>query len=403
MMVPQVARAVLSEVTSVHPEVEVVNDPFAGSGTILTESMLRGLSFSGTDINPLAVLLCKVKSGPFFVDALDVKIAELYNHIDTDNSAVVEVAFPNIDKWFRKDVSIALSRLRRAILKEDSCWARRFFWVAMAEAVRVTSNSRTSTFKLHIRTPEDIKIRSADPVAVFKRALQRNARCLRDQARSLSSNGLLKKGRYYKSVGTKLLDVRFLSAKDVFDIVMTSPPYGDNRTTVPYGQYSYLALQWIELSDIDQHASIEYLRSTHEIDTRSLGGKSQVTATDRQLLIERSASYRNYVKKLEQQPSDREKRVTSFFRDLNDCLKSILPSLRCGGIMIWTLGNRKVGGTRVPLDDVLIELLEYHQVKFICKLSRKISSKRMAFKNNIADTMSHESIVIMRKASISCH
>jgi hypothetical protein len=77
MMVPQVARSVLEQACMVHPEIERVGDPFAGSGTILTESMLRGLSFSGTDINPLAILLCRVKSGPFFVDALAEKVQQV--------------------------------------------------------------------------------------------------------------------------------------------------------------------------------------------------------------------------------------------------------------------------------------------------------------------------------------
>ena len=42
-----------------------VFDPFAGSGSVLTEAMFRGLGFLGMDVNPLAVLLCKVRLGPF--------------------------------------------------------------------------------------------------------------------------------------------------------------------------------------------------------------------------------------------------------------------------------------------------------------------------------------------------
>ena len=66
--------------------------------------------------------------------------------------------------------------------------------------------------------------------------------------------------------------------------------------------------------------------------------------------------------------------------------------------MVWTLGNRKVGGKRVPLDRILADLLQAHQATLLCKLTRRISSKRMAPKNNIADTMSSETILVMRKA-----
>lgn len=57
MMVHQLARAVLDEACAVHPDIDRVCDPFAGSGTIMTESMIRGLAFTGCDINPLAVLI----------------------------------------------------------------------------------------------------------------------------------------------------------------------------------------------------------------------------------------------------------------------------------------------------------------------------------------------------------
>lgn len=66
--------------------------------------------------------------------------------------------------------------------------------------------------------------------------------------------------------------------------------------------------------------------------------------------------------------------------------------------MVWTLGNRKVGGQRVPLDTILSELLAAHRASLLCRLTRRISSKRMAPKNNITDTMSTEAILVMRKA-----
>jgi hypothetical protein len=62
------------------------------------------------------------------------------------------------------------------------------------------------------------------------------------------------------------------------DVVITSPPYGDNITTVPYGQYSFLPLQWIDFNDIHPAAKKECLNTTHEIDHRSLGGIRRIDA-----------------------------------------------------------------------------------------------------------------------------
>lgn len=398
MMVPQVVKAILKQACSVHSDIERVGDPFSGSGTIMTESMMRGLAFSGTDINPLAVLLCRVKSGPFFIDALKDKAKAILARISEDRRWAVEANFSNRDKWFGREAQIALSKVRRAIRKEDTLWARRFFWVALAETARATSNSRTSTFKLHIRTQEDIDGRSCDPVGTFQKALARNIQHYEEQASKLSESGQLIRGHYQREIAVSLGDVRKVTGKSDLDIVITSPPYGDNATTVPYGQYSYLPLQWVDLQDIDADTDDDCLATTHEIDTRSLGGSKRVKKEETDYIKDRSPVFRNYIKSLDDQPRDRALRVTAYFRDLDGCLDPILKSLRPGGLMIWTLGNRKVGGKRVPLDRILADMLKAHHASLLCKLRRRISSKRMASKNSIADTMFSETILVMRKA-----
>jgi tRNA G10 N-methylase Trm11 len=62
MMVPSMLDDLIRVITEVNPTVSTVFDPFAGSGSVLTGAMMNGLSFFGTDVNPLAVLLCKVKA-----------------------------------------------------------------------------------------------------------------------------------------------------------------------------------------------------------------------------------------------------------------------------------------------------------------------------------------------------
>ena len=398
MMVPQIARSVFEQVCTVHPEIDHAGDPFSGSGTIMTESMQRGLSFTGTDINPMAILICKVKKGPFFVKSLSNKIDNLIDNIDCDKRWAIEVHFPNRDKWFTRDVLIALSKIRRNIRKDNSLWARRFFWVTLAEAVRATSNSRTSTYKLHTRTAEEILNRQNDPISIFKKAIYKNLDVYMQNASKLKKSGQLKRGRYTKTIDISLADTRNTTSLNLCDIIITSPPYGDNATTVPYGQYSYLPLQWIDLEDIDIHIDMNCLRTTHEIDTRSLGGSKVVIESDKDSLCDRSKMFTDYIWQLKDLPRDRELRVTAFFRDLDSCLDPILQSLRDGGLMVWTLGNRKVGGIQVPFDLILEELLVSRNTRIIHKIVRQISSKKMAPKNNISETMSSETILVMRKA-----
>jgi hypothetical protein len=170
MMVPLMQGELIRAVTTARPGIASAFDPFVGSGTTLTESMLHGLRFTGWDINPLAILLCQAKAGPFYPNALKEKTREILSQVAADTASTIETNLPKARKWFRRDVSLALSKLRRAIRREPAQWARRFFWIALAEAVRLASNSRTSTFKLHIRPKKELKARRPSPVGLFQEA-----------------------------------------------------------------------------------------------------------------------------------------------------------------------------------------------------------------------------------------
>ena len=160
---------------------------FVGSGTVLTETLLQGKNFWGVDINPLAILLCIVKQGPFHINELRCKIDSLITNLTNSDTTTDEVSFNNIDKWFRNDVKMSLAKIKQCFRSEESLWARRFFWIALAETVRLTSNSRTSTFKLHIRTEEDIDSRGNGVENTFIQTTERNFRLYGDQFKKLNS------------------------------------------------------------------------------------------------------------------------------------------------------------------------------------------------------------------------
>src|SRR5208283_3432339 len=99
-----------------------------------------------------------------------------------------------------------------------------------------------------------------------------NIALLDAQTEVLTDQRLLSRGRYKGRTETYLRSAisKGSIAREKLDLLVTSPPYGDNRTTVPYGQHSYLPLQWIDLSDIVAGLDNSCLSTTHEIDRRSL-------------------------------------------------------------------------------------------------------------------------------------
>ena len=108
MMVPELQGALLDDLIAVQPDIELVYDPFAGSGTVMLESLYRGLDFHGSDINPLAILLCQVKADPPTSDAALAGVNEVLRRIKLLDEANVP-DFPGIDKWFKPEIKRGLA------------------------------------------------------------------------------------------------------------------------------------------------------------------------------------------------------------------------------------------------------------------------------------------------------
>jgi hypothetical protein len=400
MMVPQMQARLIDDICQVCPTIQNIYDPYVGSGTVLTEAMLRGLNFWGQDINPLAVLLCRVKAGPFFVDSLELRVQGLTSRMKSDRKRSIAVDFAGIQKWFRDDVARDLSKIVRAIREERELWSRRFFWVALAETIRRTSNSRTSTVKLHVRPPEEIATRSIDVVSLFQGIAVSNAARLRAKHAILRDRKRLVHGAYANNVEIRLGDSAKASTDHEasrFDLLITSPPYGDNVTTVPYGQHSYLPLQWIDRKDIDPKFDEQLISTTHAIDSSSLGGRRKGALETIPELKERSSAFVATMRGLQGEKRDRTLRVSAFIRDLDTSLAAILPQMRRNAYLLWVVGNRSVGQRTIPLDAIVRELHESRGAVHVTTIERTIPSKRMAVRNDTSSTMTKECILVMRK------
>lgn len=398
MMVPAMQGKLLDVLCDVMGSNIHIMDPFIGSGTTLVEAMRRGIHFHGQDVNPLAVLISRSKTGPFNIVMLKDAVKSVCKTASSDRRRKIDVNFPTRDKWFNQKVARDLSRLRRAIIEQNNLWVRRMLWVSLAETVRLTSNSRTSTFKLHIRSNDDLASRRVDAISEFHTIATDAAMRATQEIEKLTTAGLLDEGAYSKIANVDIgRSDQSIPGTEMFDLLITSPPYGDGTTTVPYGQYSYLPLQWIDRSDIAESADEFFLNSTHEIDSRSLGGSQQNAIARVEPLLHQSPTLAKYLSALKDHPRDRSMRVAAFFADFAPVLDTIVARMRPCGYMIWTVGNRRVGGIPQPLDEILSELLKQRGCIQVTKLERTIPSKRMASRNSISQTMRQEHVLLMRR------
>lgn len=401
MMVPLVQRRLLNAVVDAQPGIKSLYDPFVGSGTSLVSGMHFSLDVYGADINPLAVLISRVRTARKVEFTIGAIGADIVKRAQSDRRSRIETNLVNRDKWFTANSLDELSRLRRAIRTCENLWARRFLWVTLAETVRLTSNDRTSTYKLHARPKDEIATRVVSPIDVFGDLASRNSDSFAFFRKKLRDAGALRSARYCAASEIVLADNRKSppgwAEMAPFDLMMTSPPYGDNLTTVTYGQHSYLPLNWIDLCDIDYAVDRDMLRTTQEIDRRSLGGRDPVTASDQERLFASSPTLKVFASTLPADPRDARARLMRFYRDFHASLATMVGRMRPNAYMIWTVGNRNIAGEQVPTDVILSELMEDLKCRTVKTLTRRIHHKRMPDRNASSATMREEKILLVRK------
>lgn len=398
MMVPATQYAVIQAVADTMPRGAWAIDPFMGSGTSLMSCMEFGFNVYGQDINPFAVMLTKAKVAHYDIDKLKTVCQNVIDTIRQDCNQTVDVSFTNIDKWFNKDIQIELSKVRRAIQAVDEQTIRFFLWVIMSEVIRTGSNDRTSTFKLHRRTEEDIEKRNINVLKEFIFLVQRGLKDIESYWSKLEAEN------HNCDINLNVeTDIRWGDSKDdvpadvKFDLLVSSPPYGDNHTTVTYGQTSYLPLQWIDSKDLT--CPYDYIKTTQEIDRQSLGGrinKSKILATIKSV-YEHTPSLRFFFESIPIEEQPKYYKTLSFIFDFDVSLDNIVASMKDDAFYIWTIGNRFVASREVPNDQILIDLMAARGINLFDRAERQILNKKQARKNSCSQTMEKEHILIFRK------
>ena len=136
-LVPQLVAKVLDLYVEKNDTV-IAN--FNGSGTIALESMIRGINCIGTDINPLALLISKVKTTK--VDFVDIK-KETTNLVKKAKVIEEDVHVDHLyqpEKWFNGRDAHKLTALKIVISDMPNGDKKDFYHVALANIIRDCSN-----------------------------------------------------------------------------------------------------------------------------------------------------------------------------------------------------------------------------------------------------------------------
>ncbi|OQX21085.1 MAG: hypothetical protein BWK80_34500 [Desulfobacteraceae bacterium IS3] len=385
MMIPQVARRLINKYGS---NARILFDPYCGTGTSLVEANLQNISAVGTDMNPLARLIAKAKTTPIDEQTLDLflkdfndKVFDFRFGINRLDSAAVPT-FKNIDYWFTESVQQKLAVIKRYIDNIKNLLIRQFFQVAFSETVRAVSLTRNSEFKLFRMSEKQMEKFNPDVFGILEQKLSRN----REGLISYTNHKINEALAVIFSFDTVLDIPKNILPEESVDLVVTSPPYGDSRTTVAYGQFSRLANQWLGYD------------KASTLDNRLMGGKtSDYYSFENKLLNET-------IETIAQKDKKRVGDVISFYKDYNRSIDNVSKVVKKGGYICYVVGNRRVKGVTLQTDEFTKAMFEKNGFEHIETIIRNIPNKRMPSKNsptNIAGesdtTMNNEYIVAMRK------
>ena len=353
MMIPQVARALIEEYK---PEdgVELLFDPYMGSGTSLVEASIKGINAIGTDLNPLARLMSHVKTTHYDLSCIRDTFSMMQAlFFEYSEDKVKNKNFDNISNytyWYSRDSLLRLSYIYQVINECVALDFADFFKVPLSETVREVSFTRNGEFKRFRMKEEKIKDFKPDVFRLFEE----------NPSDIIQPNSV--------------------------DMVVTSPPYGDSRTTVAYGQFSRWANEWFNFEN------------AKTLDNLLMGGRVQ-----KEELFE-TKSIKSELDEIKSIDPKRNLEVVSFLNDYTCSIKNVASVIKSGGVVCYVVGNRTVKGVQIPLDYFTAEMFEKNGFTHIDTIVREIPNKRMPSKTsptNVAgkkvSTMCNEYIVILEK------
>ena len=306
----------------------IIADLFAGCGTTLVEAKVHGIASVGTDINPIATLITRVKTTPIAPDVLRLayeQIVEKVNLFDMTKSNGDKV-HDRIDYWFRPE-----------------------------EKAKIALQSSTKPQK-------DPNKNIPCPFESFRQHCKHMMKGNRQYYQELCEKGFLDTPcTIYKA------DARETPIdSESIDIIITSPPY---VTSYEYADIHQLTGYWMDyFSDLSSFrksfigTSYSDNRSTNTADSR-LGEKvvEALLEKDKRIAYD----------------------VAQYFSDMQLVAQEMCRILKCGGYACVVIGNTTLRGVHIKSAEVFYDLLKKTGLKKVRVIKRNIPCKLMTLRDKV--------------------
>ncbi len=381
---PQLPRVFIEGLTR---RGETVMDPMMGSGTAIVEAFLCGRRAVGFDIDPLALMICRVKTHP--VDLLEATWAgkrvvssaiKLLQRASRLEPAMRERFSPAslefINYWFAKQCQRELMALLLAIEREHLAQPLVDFLKVVFSSIIITKSGGVSlAYDLAHTRPHLLEGKPyKDAIKVFEVRLNKSAALLSQ----LPSNG--------KDVEIQQHDCRgrLPLTDDSVQLIVTSPPYAN---AIDYMRAHKFSLVWFG-EDI---GALSTLRSTY-IGSEKMGVPDS---------LDFPASVRRVVEKLRAVDGKKSRVLAKYFSDMRLALCEMFRVLEPGRCCIVVVGPSTMRGQTIKTHELLGEIGNDIGFRTVDIAERKLDRDRrmlpVAFRRNHGSQIEsriHEEYVI---------
>ena len=319
-------------------EGDTLIDPFCGSGTTNVEARLHKRNSYAIDVDPIALLLTKVKTTPLDERALLTERRGLTKDIYSNQNAEIP-EFPNRNYWFRLDVLHDLGVITSCIRSIDNPDLRDFFSVCLSSILKEVSN--------------------ADPKFLYALAISRKMREKPNCNRKIDAkkvflqkvNALIpkmiqfskacSKEHFAKIIGKDAREIDL--PKESINLAVTSPPYCN---AVDYPRAHQLQIYWFDI----WHGKLSGLKGIYI-------GSEQVSARD-------YAKQQNYgnptldriLEDIYLVDKKRSYVVYKYFTDMKKNFLEINRVLVSRGYYVMTVSDNIIRKVRVPTHEILMDV-----------------------------------------------
>ena len=392
---------------------DLILDPFCGSGSTMVEAAVAGRRVVGSDVDPVAAFVSRVKTHRYKTNHLSNSIHRLACRLDTLRRPEKEYvglrfrdmtpaelakaisqeglwvpAIPSLFHWFRKYVILDLARIRHAIqLLRVPKTHKDFLLLCFASIVRTSSNADpvpVSGLEVtsHMKRKE-AKGRTIDPFKLFDRSVKKALAGVIEYRSEMNRTSKVSVAR----VDARDLTKRF---RRPFDAIITSPPY---HNAVDYYRRHKLEMFWLGFTET-QEERLELMRG--------YVGRSKVAQKD----AYPHAQYRmgplatDWDVRIRESSVERANAFTHYSVSMKLVFGQFAQLLEQDKPVVMVVGNSKWNGSEIPTAELFVELAgsEFRLVDYFWY---PIKNRYMSYSRKNGANIDREHVLVMRKVTSS--